>query len=194
MSFTQRPGSGRSQQTSHREDHHIVRNACVQPTASSAAIQAKVAPSETGLQRNNNVDLNDEPRFNLSSDDNRVGVWRSCGERLNPVFALQRHTTLTVGVREPFFNKTILGITWQVCLRTVTTLPWPARSPDLSPIEHIWDHLRWRVGHPTSFNELEARLQQIWNEISQNIIQNLYASMPDRIASCIHARGGSTRY
>ncbi|GFS75855.1 transposable element Tcb2 transposase [Trichonephila clavipes] len=27
----------------------------------------------------------------------------------------------------------------QDCLRTVTTLPWPARSPDLSPIEHIWD-------------------------------------------------------
>ncbi|GFX84288.1 tigger transposable element-derived protein 4 [Trichonephila clavipes] len=26
-------------------------------------------------------------------------------------------------------------------LRTVTTLHWPALSPDLSPIEHIWDHL-----------------------------------------------------
>ncbi|GFU98895.1 transposable element Tc1 transposase [Trichonephila clavipes] len=29
----------------------------------------------------------------------------------------------------------------QDCFRTFTTLPWPARSPDLSPIEHIWDHL-----------------------------------------------------
>ncbi|GFU35615.1 transposable element Tcb2 transposase [Trichonephila clavipes] len=29
----------------------------------------------------------------------------------------------------------------QDCLRTVTTLSWPALSPDLSPIEHIWDHL-----------------------------------------------------
>ncbi|GFX35961.1 transposable element Tcb2 transposase [Trichonephila clavipes] len=49
----------------------------------------------------------------------------------------------------------------QYCLCTVTILPWPAYSPDLSPIEHIWDHLEWRVGHPTSLNELEARLQQI---------------------------------
>ncbi|GFV76962.1 transposable element Tcb1 transposase [Trichonephila clavipes] len=31
----------------------------------------------------------------------------------------------------------------QDCLRNVTTHPWPARFPDLSPIEHIWDHLRW---------------------------------------------------
>ncbi|GFT78081.1 transposable element Tcb1 transposase [Trichonephila clavipes] len=61
--------------------------------------------------------------------------------------------------------------------------PAPAQSPDLSPIEHIRDHLGRRVGHPTSLNELEARLQQIWNEMSQNIIQSLYASMPDRIAA-----------
>ncbi|GFS96947.1 transposable element Tcb2 transposase [Trichonephila clavipes] len=42
----------------------------------------------------------------------------------------------------------------QDCLRSVTTLPWPARSSDLSPIEHIWDHLGRRIGHPTSLNEL----------------------------------------
>ncbi|GFW64023.1 HTH_Tnp_Tc3_2 domain-containing protein [Trichonephila clavipes] len=45
MTFTRRPGSGLPQQTSHREDRHIVRNARVQPTASLVAIQAQVAPS-----------------------------------------------------------------------------------------------------------------------------------------------------
>ncbi|GFW73138.1 HTH_Tnp_Tc3_2 domain-containing protein [Trichonephila clavipes] len=45
MTFTRRPGSGRPRQTSRREDRHIVRNARVQPTASSAAIQAQVAHS-----------------------------------------------------------------------------------------------------------------------------------------------------
>ncbi|GFS62459.1 HTH_Tnp_Tc3_2 domain-containing protein [Trichonephila clavipes] len=39
MSFTRRPGSGRPRQTSRQEDRHIVRNACVQPTASLDAIQ-----------------------------------------------------------------------------------------------------------------------------------------------------------
>ncbi|GFT93173.1 transposable element Tcb2 transposase [Trichonephila clavipes] len=43
MSFT-RPGLGRPPQTGRREDHYIVRNAHVQPTALRAAIQAYVAP------------------------------------------------------------------------------------------------------------------------------------------------------
>ncbi|GFT68550.1 transposable element Tcb1 transposase [Trichonephila clavipes] len=81
----------------------------------------------------------------------------------------------------------------QDCLRTVTTLTWPALSPELSLIEHIWYHLGRRVGHPTSLNEQEARLQQIWNEMSQDI-QNFYASMPHRIASCNRARESSTEY
>ncbi|GFW55049.1 transposable element Tcb2 transposase [Trichonephila clavipes] len=53
----------------------------------------------------------------------------------------------------------------QDCFRTVNLLTWPARFLYLSPIEHIWDHLERRVGYPMSLNELEAKLQQIWNEI-----------------------------
>ncbi|GFU23385.1 transposable element Tcb1 transposase [Trichonephila clavipes] len=85
-------------------------------------------------------------------------------------------------------------VSTQDCLHTVTTLPWPTWSPDLSPIEHIWDYLGRQSCHPKSSNELEARVSQIWNEMSQDIIQNLYASMPDRIALCIRAREGSTGY
>ncbi|GFU80808.1 HTH_Tnp_Tc3_2 domain-containing protein [Trichonephila clavipes] len=45
MSFTRRLGSGSHRQTSRREDLHIVKNACVQLTASSAALQAQIALS-----------------------------------------------------------------------------------------------------------------------------------------------------
>ncbi|GFY36425.1 transposable element Tcb1 transposase [Trichonephila clavipes] len=101
------------------------------------------------------------------------------------------------GSQEPFFNKTMPGLTRLSphCYYPIgRNSPWPTRSLDLSPIEHIWDHLGWRIGHPTSLNQLEARLQQIWNEMSLDIIQNFYALMPDRIASCICVRGGSTGY
>ncbi|GFV13357.1 transposable element Tcb1 transposase [Trichonephila clavipes] len=46
----------------------------------------------------NQVIFSNESRFNLNSDDNRVSVWRPHVERLNPAFALQRHTTPTTGV------------------------------------------------------------------------------------------------
>ncbi|GFU86562.1 transposable element Tcb1 transposase [Trichonephila clavipes] len=201
MSFTRRPGTGCPQQTSRREHRHIVRNARVQPTASSAAIQAQ----ETGLQRNGTrSSLATNPDL-ISSDDNRVRLRRPRGVRLSPDFALQQHTAHTAGVtvwsaiaynkRSPLVlihntrPHTAKVSHYYIC--TVTTLPWPARSPDLSPIEYKFDHLGWRVGHPTILNELEGRLQQIWNKMSQDIIQNLYASMPDRIVSCIRARRGN---
>ncbi|PRD30917.1 UNVERIFIED_CONTAM: hypothetical protein NCL1_24967 [Trichonephila clavipes] len=39
-----------------------------------------------------------ESRFNLSSDDNRVGEWKSLEDRLKPAFALQRYTAPRAGV------------------------------------------------------------------------------------------------
>ncbi|GFW93250.1 transposable element Tcb2 transposase [Trichonephila clavipes] len=118
MSFTRRPGSGLPRQTSRRENRHIERNARVQPTASSAAIQAQrplhvlpLTPTHRRLRLEwcrtrgnwtaaefNQVVFRDESRFNLSSEDNRVHVWRPRGERLNPAFALQRHTAPTAGM------------------------------------------------------------------------------------------------
>ncbi|GFU35695.1 transposable element Tcb1 transposase [Trichonephila clavipes] len=70
----------------------------------------------------------------------------------------------------------------------------PARSPELTPIEHIWDNLERQVGLPTSLVELEARLQKLWKEMSQAIIRNLCVSMSVRITSNIRARGGPTEY
>ncbi|GFV11226.1 transposable element Tcb2 transposase [Trichonephila clavipes] len=141
-------------------------------------------------------------------------------ERLNPAFALQQHTAPTAGMmtaqwyvhdilqphvfpllqrlpKATFQQDNAQPYTARVsqdCLRTVTTLPWPDRSPDLSLIEQIWDHLGRRVGHPTSLKELEARLQEIWNEMSQDIIQNFMPQCPIVSYRAFAPRGGSTRY
>ncbi|GFW39275.1 transposable element Tcb1 transposase [Trichonephila clavipes] len=53
--------------------------------------------NRTAVEWNHFV-FSDESRFNLSSDDNRVRVWRPRGEHLNPAFALQRHTVPTAVV------------------------------------------------------------------------------------------------
>ncbi|GFS94348.1 transposable element Tcb1 transposase [Trichonephila clavipes] len=79
-------------------------------------------------------------------------------------------------------------------LHHIANFPWPSRSPDLSPIKHILNHLGRQVVQSTSLIEPEVHIQQMWNETFQHIIRNLYASMPARIASYIRARGGSTLY
>ncbi|GFT56384.1 transposable element Tcb2 transposase [Trichonephila clavipes] len=102
------------------------------------------------------VVFNDESRLNLSSDDKHVRVWRSRGERLNSAFALQRHTALKDGVmphvlllmaalpgaifQQDNARPHAANISQDLFLH-ITILPWPTPFPDLSLIEHIWDHL-----------------------------------------------------
>ncbi|GFW67795.1 uncharacterized protein TNCV_3871261 [Trichonephila clavipes] len=96
--------------------------------------------------------------------------------------------------QEPSFNKTMFGLTRQGCHKTVSVLLLPflgLPDPQICLQSNISGTL---IVHPTTLDELEARLQQIGNEMSQDTIQNLYASMPDRIESCIRARGGTTGY
>ena len=80
----------------------------------------------------------------------------------------------------------------------VNRLSWPAQSPDLNPIEHLWDELerRLRTREPRrkSTAELATFLQQEWTQILIAVYQNLVESMPRRVASVIAARGGPSPY
>lgn len=80
----------------------------------------------------------------------------------------------------------------------VTTLPWPARSPDLNPIEHLWDQLGRRLQAleppPQNLQHLEAQLHREWRQITLQQIRRLTGSMRRRVAAVIHANGGYTRY
>lgn len=80
----------------------------------------------------------------------------------------------------------------------VDVLPWPALSPDLSPIEHLWDQLDRRVRRrrqqPHTLNELRAALTEEWQRIPQMTINRLVASMRRRCVAVINSRGGFTRY
>lgn len=75
---------------------------------------------------------------------------------------------------------------------------WPAQSPDLNPIEHLWHHLKIKVAQieppPSSITELWERVQKEWNGIAPEICQNLIESMPRRIQAVMQAKGGHTKY
>ena len=48
-------------------------------------------------------------------------------------------------------------------------MEWPAQSPDLNPIELVWDELDRRVKakQPTSVTHLWELLQQCWEELCE---------------------------
>ena len=78
----------------------------------------------------------------------------------------------------------------------IDVLPWPARSPDLNPIEHLWAYMdRKLLETPVStMAELELALQRHWREIPRDLCANLVESMPRRVEACIKARGGYFKY
>ncbi|GFU83183.1 transposable element Tcb1 transposase [Trichonephila clavipes] len=78
-------------------------------------------------------------------------------------------------------------------LRHFQTFPWLTCSPDLSPVEHVWDQLKRQMSSCHSVHDLELAVQDLWAHLSQDNIRCLINSMPDRVAACITAGGGPTR-
>uniref|UniRef100_A0A8C7DNR2 Transposable element Tc1 transposase n=1 Tax=Oncorhynchus kisutch TaxID=8019 RepID=A0A8C7DNR2_ONCKI len=78
--------------------------------------------------------------------------------------------------------------------RNVSVLPWPAKSPDLNPIEHVWDLLdrrvRARAIPPRNVRELAGALVEEWSNISQQELANLVQSMRRRCTAVLNAAGG----
>lgn len=77
-------------------------------------------------------------------------------------------------------------------------LSWPLRSPDLSPIEDIWDILG-RGGNasgprPRNEGELWNLVNTTLSVIDQNTIGRLINSMPRRVADCIARHDSHTVY
>jgi transposase len=83
-------------------------------------------------------------------------------------------------------------------LNGVPLLPWPARSPDLNPIENVWGILARRVyahgkQYYTKMDLIEA-IKREWANIPKETLENLVASMPNRCASVLEAKGATLKY
>ncbi|GFY24663.1 DDE_3 domain-containing protein [Trichonephila clavipes] len=67
----------------------------------------------------------------------------------------------------------------------------PARSPDLNPIEHLWDYLGRKVAAlnppPRSLHELKQGLLCVWSSLPIPVSDNLINSMGNRCRQCIQA-------
>ncbi|GFX44967.1 transposable element Tcb2 transposase [Trichonephila clavipes] len=88
----------------------------------------------------------------------------------------------------------------QDCLDSegIQRLVWPARSPDLNPIENVWDALGRQVSGrnypPTNKNTLIRALTEEWDKLPQQLLDNVVQSMVRRVKCCITLHGGQIPY
>ena len=82
--------------------------------------------------------------------------------------------------------------------KDIEVLQWPPQSPDLNPIEHLWQHLKRKLSsyetEPVSITDLWNRVETEWNLIPQQVCLNLIESMPRRVAAVLKSKGGHTKY
>ncbi|GFW77965.1 transposable element Tc1 transposase [Trichonephila clavipes] len=164
----------------------------------------------------------DESRFSLSSDSHRILIWRERGSRTHPSNIIER-TGAVNGTR--YCNEILLpyvrlfrgamGLQFLFmddnapCHHTVAAeqllesedierMDWPARSPDLNPIEHVWDFLGKRLAArtlpPVTIRELRLALQDEWAAMPQQLIDTLILSMSRRCEFCLAVRGHHIPY
>lgn len=87
----------------------------------------------------------------------------------------------------------LTGDRWKASL-----LKWPAQSPDLNPIENLWQYLDFQVrkrhDKPKNEHELFHMLKEEWENLDEGYLRKLVHSMPKRCQEVINAKGYWTKY
>ena len=82
--------------------------------------------------------------------------------------------------------------------RFTPVMEWPARSPDLNPVENLWGLMARRVYSDRmqyrTIASLKDAILKTWSVISIEYMQNLLRSMPERCISVLQLHGGKTKY
>lgn len=80
--------------------------------------------------------------------------------------------------------------------KDINLLDWPSQSPDLNPIEHLWDHIKCEVRKkkPKNIKELEKYVIEIWNSIDPEVCKKIVRTMYDRASEVLKSKGGHIPY
>ncbi|GFW36206.1 transposable element Tcb1 transposase [Trichonephila clavipes] len=164
-----------------------------------------------------NVLFSDESRFSVHPDNRSIFIWR---DRCNPYII--RDGPLTASryrdeILRPIVVPYAAAIGDDFILMDdncrphrsnlvedflfeegIVRMESPACSPDMNPIEHVWDALGRRVAGrqppPQTLQDLERALLGEWDRIPQLVINSLIDSMPQRGSTLLAVCGNHTPY
>ncbi|GFV67001.1 uncharacterized protein TNCV_356871 [Trichonephila clavipes] len=154
--------------------------------------------------------FSDENRFSLSSDCRRQLIWRESGTAYRPenIQEKDRYPTCSIMVwagimingrtclhvvangtitDQRYIDEVLLphvhlfrGAVGLSRREGIQRLVWPARSPDLNPIENVWDALGRQVAGrnypPTNKNTLIRALTEEWDKLPRQLLDNVVQS------------------
>jgi transposase len=82
--------------------------------------------------------------------------------------------------------------------RNITVMKWPAKSPDLNPIENLWGWMTYRVygggRQYYSISALKEAVQKAWDAVPASYLEALVNSMPNRCQLVKKCRGRYISY
>lgn len=78
----------------------------------------------------------------------------------------------------------------------IRVMEWPSQSPDLNPIEHLWEHVDRNLPKvkPQNKAKLFENIKDCWSKIPLDVIIKLVDSMPARCRAVIASKGFPTKY
>ena len=127
-----------------------------------------------------------------------LNAQRHCDEILRPIFVPFIHSHHLMFQHDNARPHVTRICTQFLEAEHVPVLPWPAYSPAMSPIEHVWDTLDWRVRQrvpiPANIQQLRTAIEEEWNKLPQATINSLISFMWRRCVTLHEAAGGHTTY
>ena len=148
-----------------------------------------------------------------------VMVWSCFGrDRVGPIYRVQgiMDQNMSKGIIKDIMlphakDKMLCGWTFQhdsdpkytsklvtefLAQKKVRILEWPSQSPDLNPVEHLWEHIERKISvrKPSNQRDLFQLIKRTWEEIPIDVLINLVDSMPGRCNAVAAAKGFPTKY
>ncbi len=117
-----------------------------------------------------------------------VPLWQQCTYLLKTISSRIIHNVTNLKSSQTGFLNMTMSSLYSIGLQ----------SPDLNPIEHLWDVVEREIlimnVQPTNLQRLRDAIISIWTKVSEECFHHLVESMPRRIKAVLKAKGGPTRY